>query len=115
MCPPSEAAARDADEIVDRLWAAGVPVAKVLQPHRQAELEQLRFRGFFEEIDHPMAGRARYSTWPVRLSCGPEYRHVRPAPPLGEHNHELLTELGLTAREITALETEGVIGRAPVR
>ncbi|MFJ6894423.1 CoA transferase [Streptomyces hokutonensis] len=106
---------RGADEIVDRLWPAGVPVGKVLQPHRQAELEQLRFRGFFEEIDHPVSGRARYSTFPARLSRSPVPRRTRPAPLLGEHNHELLTELGLTAQEITALEADGVIGRAPTR
>ena len=28
---------RSGDEIVDRLWAAGVPVAKVMQPHEQAD------------------------------------------------------------------------------
>nr|WSY58140.1 hypothetical protein OG999_48400 [Streptomyces sp. NBC_00886] len=106
-------------------WTAGVPVGKVLQPHRQAELEQLRFRGFFEEkprfrgffeeIDHPVGGRARYSTFPARLTRRPGHCHVRHAPLLGQHNHELLTELGLTAREITALETDGIIGRAPTR
>ncbi|MFK4100334.1 CaiB/BaiF CoA transferase family protein [Streptomyces sp. NPDC019531] len=106
---------RGADEIVGSLWSAGVPVGKVLQPHRQAELEQLRSRGFFEEVDHPVNGPARYSTWPVRLSRGPDRHHVRPAPLLGEHNHELLSQLGLTEQEIAALESEGVIGRAPAR
>ncbi|MFJ3803010.1 CoA transferase [Streptomyces sp. NPDC090088] len=106
---------RGADEIVDRLWSAGVPVAKVLQPHRQGELEQLRHRGFFEELDHPVNGTARYSTWPARFSRGPERLHVRPAPLLGEHNHELLSGLGLTEAEIAALEADGVIGRAPAR
>ncbi|MGI5451701.1 CoA transferase [Streptomyces sp. CA-249302] len=106
---------READEIVDRLWTAGVPVGKVLQPHRQAELEQLRFRGFFEEADHPVGGPARHSTLPVRLSRGPERRHVRPAPLLGEHNQELLAGLGLTEREIAALESDGVIGREPAQ
>ncbi|MEU6146157.1 CoA transferase [Streptomyces sp. NPDC047081] len=106
---------RGADEIVDVLWAAGIPVGKVLQPHRQAELEQLRFRGFFEELEHPVSGTARYGTLPVRLSRGPERRHVRPAPLLGEHNQELLAGLGLTEREIAALESDGIIGRAPAR
>ncbi|MEV6481802.1 CoA transferase [Streptomyces sp. NPDC051576] len=106
---------RGADEIVDHLWDAGVPVGKVMQPHRQAELPQVRFRGFFEELDHPVGGRARYSTMPVRFSLGPDRRHVRPAPLLGQHNHELLAELGLTEREIAALEADGVVGRAPTR
>lgn len=78
-------------------------------------MEQLRCRGFFEEVDHPVGGRARYSTLPVQLSRSPAHRPLRHAPLLGRHNHELLAELGLTAREITALEADGVIGRAPVR
>ena len=47
------------------------------------------------------------------LSRGPERVHVQPAPLLGQHNHELLTELGLTAEEIAALEEQGVLGNAP--
>ena len=39
--------------------------------------------------------------------------HARPAPLLGEHNRELLSELGLTDEEIAALEADGVIGDAP--
>ena len=103
---------RTADEIVDVLWSVGVPVGKVIQPHKQPELEQLQARGFFEEVDHPVAPRSRYATLPMKFSRGPGQRHVRPAPLLGEHNAELLGELGLTAAEITDLETQGVIGRA---
>jgi crotonobetainyl-CoA:carnitine CoA-transferase CaiB-like acyl-CoA transferase len=40
---------------------------------------------------------------------------VRHAPLLGQHNQQLLAQLGLTESEIAALETEGVIGRAPAR
>ena len=104
---------RTSDDVVETLWNAGVPVAKVMQPHRQAELPQLRFRGFFEEVEHPVNGRVRHSTLPVRLSRGPDRFHVRPAPLLGQHNHELLTGLGLSEAEIAALATEGVIGTAP--
>jgi crotonobetainyl-CoA:carnitine CoA-transferase CaiB-like acyl-CoA transferase len=32
---------------------------------------------------------------------------------LGEHNREVLTELGLTEAEIAELEAQGVIGTAP--
>jgi crotonobetainyl-CoA:carnitine CoA-transferase CaiB-like acyl-CoA transferase len=104
---------RSGDDIVATLWAAGVPVAKVMQPHRQAELQQLTFRGFFEEFDHPVNGRARLSTVPIRFSGGPERFHTEPAPLLGQHNHDLLAELGLTAAEIADLEADGVIGSAP--
>jgi crotonobetainyl-CoA:carnitine CoA-transferase CaiB-like acyl-CoA transferase len=106
---------RTADDIVDTLWEAGVPVAKVMQPHRQTELEQLTFRDFFEELDHPVNGRARFSTVPMRVSGGAVPLHMDPAPLLGQHNHELLTGLGLTEAEIASLEADGIIGRTPAR
>lgn len=104
---------RGRDEIVATLWEAGVPVAKVMQPHRQTELEQLAFRHFFEEVEHPVSGPARLSTVPMRFSAGPGAFHTRHAPLLGEHNRELLTQLGLTDSEIADLAADGVIGQAP--
>ena len=59
-----------------------------------------------------MNGPARLSTVPMRFSGGPAVPH-QPAPLLGQHNHELLTELGLTDAEIAELEADGVIGRTP--
>ncbi|MGO9506395.1 MAG: CaiB/BaiF CoA transferase family protein [Mycobacterium sp.] len=104
---------RGGDDIVEILWDAGVPVAKVMQPHRQTELAQLASRGFFETVDHPVNGPARLSTVPMRLSGGPCRFHTRPAPLLGQHNRELLTELGLDDAQIAELEADGVIGRTP--
>ncbi len=106
--------ARSADEVVDVLWGAGVPVAKVMQPHRQPELAQLEFRNFFEEVSHPVIGPSRYSTLPMRFSGGPGRLHERPAPLLGEHTEEILSELGLTRPEMDELEADGIIGGAPV-
>ncbi|HEX4434322.1 MAG TPA: CoA transferase [Acidimicrobiales bacterium] len=102
--------ARSADDIVKVLWGAGVPVAKVMQPHDQPELPQLESRCFFEEVEHPVIGPSRYSTLPMRFSRGPERIHRRHAPLLGEHNGELLAELGLTPAEIETLEADGIIG-----
>jgi crotonobetainyl-CoA:carnitine CoA-transferase CaiB-like acyl-CoA transferase len=104
---------RTGDEIVATLWGAGVPVAKVMQPHRQTELDQLAFRGFFEEVEQPVTGRARLSTVPMRFSGRTGPFHTSPAPGLGQHNDELLAEIGLTPPEIADLEAEGIIGRKP--
>jgi crotonobetainyl-CoA:carnitine CoA-transferase CaiB-like acyl-CoA transferase len=104
---------RGGDDIVATLWDAGVPVAKVMQPHRQTELDQLAFRGFFEDVEHPVNGRAKLSTVPMRLSDEPCRFHTQPAPLLGQHNAELLTELGLSDSQIAELEADGVIGRTP--
>jgi crotonobetainyl-CoA:carnitine CoA-transferase CaiB-like acyl-CoA transferase len=106
-------ATRTPDEIVESLWEAGVPVAKVLQPHRQAELPQLQARGFFEMTEHPVGPPARQSTIPMRLSDGPARFHRSPAPLLGQHNLEILGELGLDPAEIAELEAAGIIGNAP--
>jgi crotonobetainyl-CoA:carnitine CoA-transferase CaiB-like acyl-CoA transferase len=106
---------RSGDDVVEILWDAGVPVAKVMHPHRQTELAQLASRGFFEIVDHPVSGPARLSTVPMRFSGGPCSFHTRPAPLLGQHNHEVLAQLGLTDSQIAELEADGVIGRTPAR
>jgi crotonobetainyl-CoA:carnitine CoA-transferase CaiB-like acyl-CoA transferase len=101
------------EEIVDRLWVAGVPVAKVVEPHRQVDLEQLRARQFFEPVEHPVTGRARHCTLPIRFSRGPDRFHRSHAPLLGQHTRDVLVSIGLSATEISELEADGVIGTAP--
>ena len=106
-------ASRTGDDIVEKLWQHGVPVAKVMQPHRQTEIPQLAARGFFEDVGHPVNARTPHSTLPFTFSRGPERIHIEPAPLLGQHNNELLSELGITDEEIAELQTQGVIGNAP--
>ncbi|HXW38088.1 MAG TPA: CoA transferase, partial [Acidimicrobiales bacterium] len=101
---------RSADEVVDLLWSEGIPVGKVMLPHRQPELTQLEYRHFFEELQHPVIGNSRYSTLPIKFSRGPDRWHKRHAPLLGEHNGELLGGLGLTPADIEVLRAEGIIG-----
>lgn len=100
---------RTADEAVEDLWDAGVPVARVLHPHRQPDLPPLQHRRFFEEVHHPVAGPARYSTLPFRYAGGPERLHTRHAPLLGEHSAALLRGLGVDDAELASLEADGVI------
>jgi crotonobetainyl-CoA:carnitine CoA-transferase CaiB-like acyl-CoA transferase len=49
----------------------------------------------------------------MRLSGGSVPFHRHPAPLLGQHNHELLAELGVTEAEIAELEADGIIGSTP--
>ena len=70
---------------------------------------QLQSRGFFEEVNHPVAGTARYPGMGPRLS---DYRFpgYTPAPLLGQHNNMFLKdELGYTAEEILDLYVSKII------
>jgi crotonobetainyl-CoA:carnitine CoA-transferase CaiB-like acyl-CoA transferase len=90
-----------------------VPVAAVSLPHNQADLAQVVARGFVEEIEHPVAGTYRQSTLPFRWPGAPDRLIQRHAPLMGEHNAELLAEIGVSAEGLAGLEADGIIGRAP--
>lgn len=105
---------RTADEVVQQLWTAGIPVGKVVYSQEQADVLQLQARGFFEELEHPVTGCNLHSTYPVRFSSGPSAFHQRPAPTLGQHSREVLAGLlGFSDREVDGLEADGVIGQRP--
>jgi crotonobetainyl-CoA:carnitine CoA-transferase CaiB-like acyl-CoA transferase len=105
---------RDCPTLVERMWDAGVPVARLSMPHDQDRLPQLAARGWWQEIDHPVIGRSLHGGLPVRFSLGPTVVHRLPPPMLGQHNVEILTGLlGLTEQELAELEDKTVIGTQP--
>jgi len=103
---------RDADAIADDLLAAGVPAAVVIAPRDVVQNPQLRHRGLFEMEHHAISGDNELLSLPFLLDGAPTWTG-RPSPSLGQHNTEVLTELGLTPDEIAALEANGVIGTRP--
>jgi len=63
---------------------------------------------FFQELDHPVAGRFTYPGPPFRAGAIP-WQAAR-APLLGEHNEQVYCgELGLSREELTALFASGVV------
>ncbi|WP_299572378.1 CoA transferase [uncultured Williamsia sp.] len=102
--------ARTGPEIVDTLRAAGVPVTEVMTADRMYDDEQLRHRGYFQEISHPLSGELEFPGWPFRMSPGPDHHHRAPAPTLGQHNDEVLHEVGLGDAQIADLRETQVIG-----
>jgi len=69
---------------------------------------QLRERGFFVEIDHPMTGKVEYPGRPFIMSETP-WQLRRPAPLLGQHNEAIYTQLGYSKDDLARLRETGII------
>ena len=74
---------------------------------------QMNARAFWEEVDHPVVGPKRFPGWPMRYGARAVPWFRRPAPLLGQHNHEMLGALGVTGDELEALVADRVIGTRP--
>ena len=70
--------------------------------------EVFRKRGAFAEVDHPVAGTLTYPGRPFMMEATP-WSIRRPAPLLGQHTEEVLTELGMSDAEVESLRRDGVI------
>jgi crotonobetainyl-CoA:carnitine CoA-transferase CaiB-like acyl-CoA transferase len=86
-------AAHDSDELVMRLRAAGVPIGRVNQRHEVLADPQVRHNGAIVELEHGDVGRVRLARMAARFP-GLDLPPLRPAPRLGEHNRQVLAELG---------------------
>ena len=67
-----------------------------------------RSRGAFESIEHPDAGELTYPGRPFIMEHSP-WSIRRPAPRLGEHTDEVLSELGYSQDYNSRLRREGVV------
>ncbi|CAB4739997.1 MAG: CoA transferase [Actinobacteria bacterium] len=102
-------------DTVELLAAHGVPAAAVASCRTSDRNPQIRTRGFFEDVTHPVVGTHPIPAFPVLFGRQPTKRFARPAPLLGEHNTEVLCGLlGLTADELDALTERGLIGTRPL-
>ena len=94
------------DYWVNTLLAAGIPAGPILSYPEAFESEHGKVRQMRMEIDHPIEGKVPNIGFAVKLSGTPQ--QVRRHPPLlGEHNAEVLGELGISADELAELEAQG--------
>ncbi len=107
------AADRSLESALRDLAAARVPAGRVTDPRRSSAQPRMAERGFFEAVDRRVIGTHPTPSVPFRFS-GVDRWIRRPAPTIGEHNDELLDELGVTAEERIELTTKGVIGTRPI-
>jgi crotonobetainyl-CoA:carnitine CoA-transferase CaiB-like acyl-CoA transferase len=105
-------AGREIGETVEALLASGIPAAAVWDARIQSKHPQFAARGFFEDVNHPIVGVHPVVRPPFRFATVDRWNRT-PCPTMGEHNHEILSELGLSPDEISQLEADEVIGTKP--
>ena len=102
------------EETADLLLAAGVPAA-VVEIDRHVGRDALLWeRGFFVELEHPVAGAHGYPAVPFRYASRTEPWINRHPPTVGEHNEEVFGELGYSAEDMSRLQEQNVIGDRPL-
>jgi crotonobetainyl-CoA:carnitine CoA-transferase CaiB-like acyl-CoA transferase len=99
---------RERDDVVTLLRKRGLraaPVSSMADLFADPQLQRYAWR----PVEHPVLGRVHVQAPPFLLrETPPDVR--RPAPLLGEHTREVLTELlGVDDAEMDALEREGVL------
>lgn len=96
-------------EVCTKGQSLSVPISPVSSPEDVAISEQLNSRGFFAEVEHPVAGKLKVPARPCHFSKTP-FALERAAPLLGEHNEIIYRQrLGYDRQELRALQGTGVI------
>ncbi|HKA62587.1 MAG TPA: CaiB/BaiF CoA-transferase family protein, partial [Methylomirabilota bacterium] len=99
---------RTTQEWVELLNAKGVPSGPILDVQQVYENEQIRHLKMAVPVTHPALGELSLQAPPVTLSRTPGGVRT-PAPDTGEHNDEILTELGYSTADIASLRNDKVI------
>jgi crotonobetainyl-CoA:carnitine CoA-transferase CaiB-like acyl-CoA transferase len=100
-------AGRSRYEAMVEAQAAGWAVTSIQSPAELRDDPHVMTRGAIVATDHPAAGRVAQLGPPIRLADG--WAMHRPAPRLGEHNDEVLAELGLGPAELVAYRAAEVV------
>lgn len=105
---------RTAAQVVHDLRRVGIGAARVVAPADLLSDEQLEAVGFWEVVEHPVAGRFKTTGMPFTFA-GRSRNWIRtPAPTYGEHTGSVLIGLlGKSAAEVDQLLADGVIRDRP--
>jgi crotonobetainyl-CoA:carnitine CoA-transferase CaiB-like acyl-CoA transferase len=101
---------RTTEEWMQRFEAHGVPCAPALTRRQVIEHPQVLASGTVVELSHSTAGTLRQARPAAQFDVTPPTIRLG-APRLGEHNRDVLRELGLSSDEIESLVAAGVVGR----
>ena len=95
---------------LELLQAAGVPCAPVNDLAEAFADDQVAARGTVVEVEHPTLGTVRHVASPLRMAEGGGAPAVRLAPRRGEHQSQILRELGYDAARTASLAAAGAFG-----
>ena len=84
------------EELLDILGKADIPAARVNDVSDLREDPHLKAINFFQRREHPTEGGYWEVQPPVRFVGLPEHE-IEPAPHLGQHSEDILSELGLVS------------------
>ena len=98
---------RSKHEVMRILADAGVPCGACQDTGEVLSDPHLKARDMIVEVEHPVRGKYLTAGNPIKLSASSV--PITTSPLLGEHNAELLAELGYTEADITSLKDEGAI------
>ncbi|WP_103762301.1 CaiB/BaiF CoA transferase family protein [Roseovarius confluentis] len=99
---------QDTKDWLDRMEAAGLPAGPVMTISEMHRDPQALARDMIVETDHPEAGAVKAIGLPIKFSGTPGAVTI-PAPTLGQHGAEILTEHGYSQDEIRSLEGKGAL------
>jgi crotonobetainyl-CoA:carnitine CoA-transferase CaiB-like acyl-CoA transferase len=99
---------QDARHWLDAFEAAAVPAGPIYNVDAMFEDPQVQHLGIAQAVSHPVIGAYRVVGEPVGLSRTPA-GIATPTPDAGDHNDEILAELGYDAAAIAELRTSGAI------
>jgi len=93
-------------QLVEEAQRRHFPASPVSTPLDLIDDPQLIARGFLKEMNHPEFGRIPFPQGALASILG---THMTPAPRLGEHNAEILTQLGYSEADQETLIAAGAL------
>lgn len=96
------------EKLVAELDAAGVPCGAINSVADVFKDPQVKARQMLQHVPHPSGVDVPQVSSPMKFSDAP-LPTLSPPPLLGQHNEEILTELGYGKGDISSLRTAGVI------
>ncbi len=94
---------------VEALNKAGVPCGPINTIDKAWDDPQIKHLAMAKRVDHPKIGTYDVVGQPIHMSRYPQPERLRATPDQGEHNDEVLRELGYDAAGIAGLRAKGVI------